>query len=409
MFGHQAAPPGLPDDVSYQQLVHPTGEALVRVVSVTHFLGKLQVVGEFSDGSRYIFYDGARVTDAAAPPYAVDSGTPTAMLTQNEKVYAASGPNLFYSAVRDSTDFGSGAGTGAGVIVMSTHAEGSETITALARYDEYTAVFSNRSIQTWYLDPDPALSRQAQVLNNTGAIAARSVTQFGDGDVFYLDRSGIRSLRARNSSNSAATTDIGSPIDPLVTSAVIDDPEAAERAVGIIEPRDGRFWMALGDRIFVFSYFSASKVSAWTEYRPGFPVEDMLVWDGRVWVRSGDKIYVYGGLGDRFTYSASTVAEAWLPYMDADAPFRDKVIRGVDAAVRGSWDVRIALDPTDQNASDLVARITRTTFGAERLEAAGVANHVSLRFRSSAPVDEFTPAVLSSAVVHFDRDREEDG
>lgn len=409
VFGHQTEPGGIPAGVTYQRLQHPSGEALATVPYATLFRGKVQAIGEYTDDSRYQFFDGTLVSDVNGPPYASGSGAPAALLTQGQKMYVAAGPNLFFSAVADSTDFGAGVGTGEGFIVMSTHAEGSEELTGLARYDEYTAVFARRVIQTWYLDPDPGLSRQAQVLNNTGAIAGRSITQFGDGDVFYLDRSGIRSLRARDSSNSAATTDIGSPIDPDVVDRILTlgDAEAA-RAIGVIEPRDGRFWLAIRDRIYVFSYFTASKVSAWSEYLPGFAVDDMIVWDDRVWLRSGDTIYVYGGTGDAFRYSADVQAEAWMPYLDANVPFREKMLTGVDAAARGVWEVRVGMDPNNHDATDLVARVDRTTYGIERIRAAGQFNHISLRFKALAPVSAAEPAVLSAAVVHFERDAEED-
>jgi len=410
VFGHQVAPGGLPSGITYQRLQHPSGEALERLVSATLFRGRIQAIGGFADGSSYVFYDGARVTDANAPPNLANSGTPTALLTKNSKMYVASGPNLFFSAVGDSTDFTVGApGAGEGFIVMSTHAEGSEAITALGNYDEYTAVFSRRVIQTWYTDPDPDLNRQAQVLSNTGCIAPRSVTQFGDGDLFYLDRSGIRSLRARDSSNSAATTDIGSPIDPIVAEDILSDATAAGRAIGIIEPRDGRFWLAVGGTIYVFSYFSATKVSAWTTYQPGFDVEDMVVFNERVYLRSGDTIYVYGGLGDRFQYSDDVAAEAWLPYLDAETPTRAKRYTGIDAAVRGAWEVRAAYDVRDQNASDVVARVSETTFQDMRIAGVmGESTHISLRFRSLAAASSTEPAVLSSAVIHYLSDKEED-
>lgn len=410
VFGHQATPAGLPAGITYQRLQHPSGEALSSLGVATLFRNKIQAIGKFGDGSSYVFYDGARVTDVNAPPNLASSGMPVSLLTQSSKMYVGSGPNLFFSAVGDSTDFTVGVpGVGEGFIVMSTHAEGSEVITALGRYDEYTAIFSRRVVQVWFLDVDPDLNRQAQVLANTGAIAPRSVTQFGDGDLFYLDRSGIRSLRARDSSNSASTTDIGSPIDPIVVEAILSAPLTAEKAIGIIEPRDGRFWLSIGDRIYVFSYFSASQVSAWSEYQPGFVIDDMVVFNERVYLRSGDKIYVYGGLGDRFQYSADVHAEAWMPYMDGETPTRIKQFQGVDAAVRGAWEIRAALDSQDENASDTVARVSATTFHQERVgEVIGQSTHISLRFRSLAPLSATEPAILASAVVHFRKDKEED-
>lgn len=407
VFGHQPDAPTLPAGLTYMQLAHPSGRGLRRVPYATLFKAKLFVIAEFEDGSAHMFYDGARVADAKAPPYAAGSGNPSALLTYQQKMFVASGPSLFNSAVAAPTDFGSGGGAGDAVIDMSTHSEGGQALTGLARYDQYAAIFARDAIQIWFLDPDPTLSRQAQVLTNTGTPAPRSVTQFGDGDVFYLDRAGVRSLRARDSSNSAATTDIGSAIDPLVRD-VLDGMTEAEmaRAKGVIEPRDGRFWLVLGDTIYVLSYFTASKVSAWTEYRPGFVIDDIFVRDDVVWLRSGETIYTFGDAEGRPVYSAG-VGEMWTPYLDADQPFRAKNVNGVDAALRGLWEVRLAMTPTDQSHSDLVARLDQTTFGLAKIPAHGAATHLSLRFKCLAPPAS-GPGVVSSCVIHFDRDPQED-
>lgn len=409
VFGHQGAPSGMPAGVTYQQIQHPSGEALSRVPYFTRYRSKVQAIGEFADGSRYVFYDGARVTDVNAPPNAGGSGSPAVLLTHAQKMFIGSGENLFFSAIQDSTDYGAGAGIGDGVIVMSTHAQGSEALTGLARYDEYVAVFGRRNIQTWFFDPDPTLSKQAQVLEETGCIAPRSITQFGDGDVFYLDRSGVRSLRARDSSNSAATSDIGSAIDPLVTVQIDTIGEtAAANAIGLIEPRDGRFWLIIDDTIYVFSYFAAARVSAWTEYKPGFSITDAVVWGDRVWLRSGDTIYVYGSLPDQPYQYSDGIGEAWLPYLDADQPARAKHLMGLDVSLRGAWDVHVSMDPNNQTVEDRVGTIDQTTFGLDRVTTNGIANHFSLRFRVQRPESSSVPARLGSVLLHFARDDEED-
>jgi hypothetical protein len=66
------------------------------------------------------------------------------------------------------------------------------------------------------------------------------------------------------------------------------------------------------------------------------------------------------------------------------------------------------MDPTRDDISDAVARVTRTTFGQDRIGADGHFNHISLRFIASAPASATEPAILGSAVVHFDRHIEED-
>lgn len=409
VFGHQSVPPSLPSGIGYVPLPHPSNAALRRVVSWELFKGAVQAIGEFENDDRYVFHDGTRITDSNAPPNLANSGSPIALLTAESKLFVASGPNLFFSAVSDSTDFGDGAGSGEGVIDMSTHAKGAEELTGLGEYDNYMVVFSESVSLIWYFDPDPNLSRRNQTLRGTGTVSPRSVTQLGDGDIIFLSESGIRSLRARDSSNSAATSDLGSPIDSIVTEFArsITDAEVRD-AKGVVEPRSGRFWLAIKDRIFVFSYFRSDKVSAWSEYRPGFVVDDLIVHDRRVYLRSGDEVYIYGGSEDTFRYSEDVPAEAWLPYMDADEPYRSKSLEAIDAAVRGSWEIRVAMDPKNQSASDLVAHIDNTTFDDPEIGAEGEATHISLRFKATAPESEYKPAKISAAVIHFDRDENED-
>jgi hypothetical protein len=329
--------------------------------------------------------------------------TPGAFVkTIGSKEYSTSGPNMHFSGVGAPTKWQTNT-VGAGFIDMSSQASGSETLTALSKYQNYVAVFAERLTQIWYVDPDPALNKQVQVLNNTGTASPLSVAQFGDSDIFYLDESGVRSLRARDSSNAAATSDIGVPVDTVITEK-LRSLTALERAkiIGLIEPVDGRFWLIMKDVIYVFSFFSGAKVSAWTTYEPGFVVDAAVVFRRRVYLRSGDTIYVYGGLGD--TVYDGTVAEAWLPYLDAGSPTKLKHLTGIDAAVRGNWEVGLALDPVNEDAVDVVANIYKTTFKYERIPAEGASTHISLRFQSTGT----GAAKLGSAVVHFEGDADED-
>lgn len=398
VFGH-AAGVTVPSGLLYQRLQPPASQTMTEFLSSTLFQGKLFTAARYSNGLVYNFFDGTRVTDWPASPFA------TFVRTVQQKVYGTAGPNLHFSAVADATKFNSG--TGFGFIDLSTQATGSEDLTSIAQYQNNVAVFAPRTIQLEYVDPDPALNRLIQTLNNTGTVAPRSVVQFGDNDVFYLDESGIRSLRARETINVAFSSDTGNPIDDLVLKK-LDALTADEkrRAVGIIEPRDGRMWLALKDEIFVFSFFNASKISAWSIYRPGFNVDDMVVFNRRVYLRSGDTIYIYGGV-DSFAYD-EVYAEAWLPYLDAGVPAQQKLFSGVDAAVRGTWEIRAGFDVTNIIASDKIGVIAETTYPQHRVAMQAASTHISLRFRSLAPSADGQPAKLGAAVIHHDLSDDED-
>lgn len=338
------------------------------------------------------------------------------VLTVREKLYAGAGSILHYSAILDpkvwNVDDDDPTTVGAGFTNIASSNSSSYRITGLARYLEKLAVFTPDTIQTWFLDPDPDLFVQTQVLENTGTECPRSVTQFGDSDIFYLDTSGLRSLRARDSSNSAATTDVGVPIDDLLADKLRGmTMSQKERVTGLINPDDKRFWLLMGGEVFVYSYYPNSKVNAWTRYEltaddgtaTAFEVDTALVFDRRVFIRStsGD-VYCYGGWGREKAYDRTKLI-AWLPMLDANAPAAEKTWRGVDAALEGRWDVYVSYDPRRPEIRDHVANLVATTYGERRVPMKNTSTHVGLRFESRGGY-----ARLSSLVIHFEGKVNED-
>lgn len=325
--------------------------------------------------------------------------------TLSSQEFSVSGPNVHFSGVGEPTKWTTDT-TGAGFIDMSSQESGSEQLYALGKYGQYLAIFAERVIQIWVVDTDPTNDKQFQVLNNTGTASPRSVTQFGDSDLFYLDESGLRSLKARDASGSAATTDIGVPIDTIVSSKLntFTDYERAH-VIGVIEPQESRFWLIMKDTIYVFSFFSGAKVSAWTVYYPTNPatgealdISDAVVFQRRVYVRSGDTIYCYAGQGVDPIFD-ETIAEAWPPYLNADAPTQEKQWKGLDVACTGHWHIEISTDPVNTDPSEPVAELTKTTFGGDTIPLSGNSTHIQLRFSSRGN----GPCVLSSAVLRMDR------
>jgi hypothetical protein len=320
--------------------------------------------------------------------------------TIGSKMYALNDGTMHFSGIRQPTQWTTDV-TGAGFYDMSQEAAGAEQLLALANYQGLVAVLAENVVLIFYVDPDPDLVTKRQILENTGTVSPKSVTTFGDADVFYLSLSGLRSLKARDSSNAAATTDLGVPVDSLIT-AKLAGMTADERrdVIGLINPVDGRFWLCFPDgQIFVFSFYPNAKVSAWTTYETGFPIDAAVVFKRRVYLRSANTIYVYGGLdsGAGLTYD-STVAKAWLPAFDADKPDELKQWRGIDAAVEGTWDVYVAQQPTDLDVRELCATITETTYNRPRVPFEAQCTHASPHFESKGSGQ----AKLSSMMLHYD-------
>src|SRR3546814_6364942 len=56
--------------------------------------------------------------------------------------------------------------------------------------------------------------------------------------------------------------------DPLVVAQLMTLTDAQKSAACGIIAESGRLWMAIGTRIYVFSYFPGAKISAWSYYSP---------------------------------------------------------------------------------------------------------------------------------------------
>ena len=334
---------------------------------------------------------------------------PSFSVTYKAKEYMADDSTLFFSAVNDATKWDI-YDTGSGFIDMSNNFGGRESLTGVGVYQDKLAVFSRRNVQLWFMDADPAQNQQLQILANTGAVAPDSVVSVGSIDLMYLADNGVRSLRARESTDTAFANDIGSAIDSIIIdgmSALDADTIAPNYGVSkytakaTIEPIDGRYWLALGGKIYVLSYFPGSNISAWSVYEPFTAsnqyVTEMVAREDRVYVRdSNNKVYVYGGVNGSTYDDCEVVIE--LPYLDANKPATYKEAKGVDLTCNGEWKVYLGFDHTNPESRDLVATVTQSTFALGKIPATGAGTHFGPRFVHEAD----GPALLANFIVHYD-------
>ena len=335
-------------------------------------------------GNTKRFYDGADVP--AANGFYVR--------TYKTKMFSVGGSVLYFSAIGNPADW---TGTGSGSIDLSLEDSDMTDCTALEVYYDKLAVLSKTATQLWAIDPDPLKTQYVQTLRDAGTLAWRSVLQYGSGDVMYVAPSGIRSLRARNASLAAAVSDIGSPLDPVIQQLFRELGEDwMSGTISLLQPVTGRFWVILPDRIYILSAFPGPKITAWSQYEPGFNITAAAVYQHRIVVRDDqNNIYAYGGT-DGLSYD-DTPVEIIFPFHAGDQPATFKTFNGIDAASHGQWEVSAAFNPSDENAEDYLGLIDGPTFLQGRFPMYGHSTHMSLRLRN------FTdgPAVLSNMIVHY--------
>jgi hypothetical protein len=413
VFG-TGANPGVGGGVLYQQLTPPAG-VVVSLEDYDLFNGRIYAVIHSSDGKTYHFYDGVLVTSWVEPtglnarngpvnylspnPRASATNRGSPVLTLGNRMYAGFGRLLFLSALGH-PDFWTPGDTGrpgAAIVELSNQSGTGEDIVGLAVYQGNLAVFMRDTIQIWRVDPDPTKLQLLQVLSNIGALAPRSVMSFGDSDVFFLSDTGLRSLRARDSSNNAITSDIGTPIDLLLHQLREQFPNETQNARSMIEPDSGRYWLSIEKQIYVFTFFPGSKVSAWTRLLSNVAFTDLETLGDVAVLRSGDVLYTYDNSAG--AYGSDYLCEVTLPMLDAGDPSTFKNLEGFDIVCYGAWAARLGTDAANPDNRELIATIDKPSYGMERIAVTGYGTHFGINLRHQAA----GPASLASLLLHFAR------
>jgi hypothetical protein len=295
----------------------------------------------------------------------------------------------------DATD-----GNDAGFLNVATAANGNESLVAAERYQSFTAVFSADEIVMWALDTDPANFAIQVPLDNTGTNAKHSIVRYGNNDVFYLDPTGVRSLRALNASNAPFVSDVGNAIDTFITDYLATLTEKQKRAAfGAIEPIDGRFMLAVGAHIFVLSYFPGAKISAWSYYTPGFEVETMCRAYNKLYLRSGDTIYLYGGDdGKTWPDNDELPCTVEWPFLSAQTPATLKGLTGVDLAVTNDWSLKICVDPNNPDRSVDAGVINSITVNGPSINVPGQTSVMAAKLVCKRA----GRATISMGQIHYD-------
>lgn len=369
-----------------------TAVAPVAQVSTVTFGGTFEVADTFTITINGVDY---KATGGA-------SGMGRTAYVDKNRVWTPIGSLWRYCKLNDPTEWSA---ADAGFINIATATEGNERLNTAARYQGLAGVFSAENITLYQLDQDPANFAFSGTLEHTGTKAPFSVLRYGNNDVFYLDITGVRSVRARDASNAPFVSDIGNAIDTYVQDLVkaLSKQELVD-ARAAIEPRDGRYWLVLGDTMVVLSFFPGAKVSAWTTYEPtefgGAPVQAFIRIGGQLVARAGDYLYYYGGLtGDVQPGDDEVLAEVHCPFLSGQTPATIKSIRGFDVALANTWSCEIAFDPNDDAKTFNVGNLSSITFANQgRIPLPGETSMVAPILKCS----KGGAATISMLAIHYD-------
>lgn len=365
--------------------------AVAQVATVT-FAGTFEVADTFTiiiNGTSY------KATGRA-------SGTGRTAYVDKNRVFSPVASLWRYCQIDDPADWVT---ADAGFINIATATDGNERLLVAARYQGLAAIFSAENITLYTLDQNPANFAFSDTLEHTGTRSATSPIRYGNNDVFYLDPTGVRSLRARDSSNAPFVSDIGNAIDTYVQALIAElTKEEIANSRSAIEPKDGRLWMTLGSDILVLSYFPGAKISAWSFYDPtefaGAPVQAFVRSQGRLVARAGDFLYFYGGLtADTLPDDGDVEAVVELPFVSGKTPATIKSLTGFDIACTNTWACELAFDPNDPDRTINVGNLSKITFSDQsRIPLPGEASMVAPKLTCT----KGGRATVSMLAIHYE-------
>lgn len=325
------------------------------------------------------------------------------------RVWIPVGTILYFCKLSDPTKWTTMAGvpsTDPGFIDTSQDSEGSDDIMSIAEHNDGTAIFSDTNIRIYVLDTDATNIKIFQTLENTGSISRRVPLQYGSVELYYLAMTGLASLHSRLGSNFVVTGDVASAISPYLQAFIdtVGDAVAAN-AQAVIEPRDGRYMLAVADHVFALSTFPDSGISGWSEIDLSFTVEQFARIGRRVMARSGNTIYVYGGIaGNVYPAAGESPIDIETPFLAAEDPAGKKGEGGFDMAGVGDWVVELRVDPNDTTAVAQVGVVSKITYPQGAIRVPVNTTHVAAHLTCASG----GKATLSSMAIHYERGEESD-
>lgn len=341
-------------------------------------------------------------------PYVINTlsaGMGTSIFVQKNRVWSTAVSTVQYCKLNDPSNWSdANASSGSGFINVSTVADGAQYLYGMEDYQGQAAIFAENAILLYSIFADAQQIAIQKPIKNTGTRSIGSVRAYGADDVFYLDKTGVRSVRSRDGYDAAFASDIGSSIDPFVRETMMNATWSdVVDAKSVVETDDGRYMLAIGSTIIVLSYFPASKITAWSYIDFGLPIENMVRCGDRVILRTGNDLYTYGGEdGTTYPDDGEYVVTVETPFMTASDPATFKQLEAYDHIATGEWKVEVLVDPNNKDNIIQAGRLVGTTNNDLAARLIGRTTHFALRYTC----DKGGFASISANAIHFEKDEQ---
>lgn len=231
----------------------------------------------------------------------------------------------------------------AGFLAVALKQDNAQDCRALGQFQNKLVCFFQDSSQLWEVDTNPANNKLSQRMFGVGTRYPQSPASFAD-DVFFLADQGVRSITVNAVTANLQDTDIGSPIDSVVSKGI-----GSNSPLGLYIPPFGQFWLVIGSVAWVYTFSRNAKLAAWAKYTFPFPLDDITVLDNVVYVRNGDNVYKFSDT--KYTDNGSPIqCRVQFPFLDFKKAGILKMITSMDVVIKGSAAISFLADGNDEGS-----------------------------------------------------------
>jgi hypothetical protein len=171
---------------------------------------------------------------------------------------------------------------GGGVIDMRTvWTKGTDEVVALAAFGSSLVVFGKSHVVLWAdgrgseIGLDPLEMYVTDVIENAGCIARDSVQLIGEGDIYFLSSTGVRSLRRTQQEQASPVNDLSANIRDRLNNLVTDSGVTLSKIKSVYSPDFGFYLLSIPDKSLTLCFDTRGqledgslRVTMWPGFAP---------------------------------------------------------------------------------------------------------------------------------------------
>lgn len=318
------------------------------------------------------------VTDANCP-----HGASVTVLAS--RVFSTGGQVVRYCKAGDARDWTTA--SDAGFLPTSLQQDTKAACVAVGSFNDALTVLFEEGSQIWTINVDPTANSLRQRMFGVGTRHPLSLAGFFR-DLVFASSYGVRSLAVQENVDRVDESDVGVPIDSLLTEALARHEAVSTSYVrGMWVPQLGQYWLLLDgggfSRVFAYTFSRSSRIACWSEYT--FPVlfTGMASQGGKLYLRTASTLYELDPSAHDDDGTLIDV-DVQMAFQDAKLPGVEKQWYGADFVFSGQAEVSYLYEPSSPSKETITQLLTGDTRSGQVAPVEVCSAAIAPRFRHSA-------------------------